>query len=240
MARRRAAAVDAAPLTPTLAFDEATHTYTVDGRPIPSVTQVLNEEGFIDFSMVPNGTLERAQFRGRYVHAVIHLLLEGDFDLADCADEFRPYVDSALLYLATLKKRPLRNAEGRAIAVEWRFWHLTRMFAGTIDYLGWDEDDVLSIDDWKTGEPEDVAAALQTAAYEAGVRTCLLPTHLPTYDAPIRRRAVKLYRDGRPGRAEPYTDPRDLAMFYTALSCVHFRRNKLRHVGAPYGGPVAR
>jgi len=232
MARRRPAA--AVPPPASVAFEEATHIYTVDGRPIPSVTQVLNEERFIDFSMVPNGTLHQAQFRGRYVHAVIHLLLDGDFDLSECATEYRGYVDSALGYLATLKKRRLVEVAGGP-GVEWRFWHLTRMYAGTIDYLGWDVDGVLSIDDWKTGEPEDVAAALQTAAYEAGVRHCLLPQQLPDYEGPIRRRAVKLFKDGRPGRVELYTDPRDLAMFYTALSCVHFRRNHLRHPGEPYG-----
>lgn len=230
MARRRTPAAAAPPVAHTFDFNEAGHTYRLDGRPVPSVTQVLNEERFIDFTMVPNGTLEAAQYRGTYVHRVIHLLLEDDYDLADCDDDFRGYVDSALRYLEALKKTPLRETK----AVEFRFWETSRMYAGTIDYLGWDHDEVLSIDDWKTGEPTDVAAALQTAAYENGVRRCLLPTALPDYDGPIRRRAVKLFKDGKPGRTEIYTDPRDLSMFFTALSCVHFRRNHLRHPGAVY------
>jgi hypothetical protein len=219
---------------PVCEFEAETHTYRLNGIRVPSVTQVLTEERFIDFSMVPNGTLEQAQFRGQYVHRVLHLYLEDDFDLDDCAPEYRGYVDSALLYLMRLKKRPLRDTNGRAIAVEYRFWHVPRMFAGTVDYLGWDVDDVLSIDDWKTGEPEDVAAALQTAAYECGIRTCLLPAQLPTYSGPIRRRAVKLYRDGQPARAEPYDDPRDLSIFFSALTCVHFRRNRMRHPGGSH------
>ncbi len=210
-------------------FDPEKHVYTLNGIVVPSVTQVLEEERFIDFSGIPDATLDQAKARGTYVHTVLHYYLEGDFDVDDCDPRFRGYVDSALEYLHRLNKRALRNAQGVAIAVEYRFWHPRRMFAGTIDYLGWDDDEVLSIDDWKTGEPSDVAAPLQTAAYECGVRDCLLPTLLPKYKKPIRRRAVKLFRDGKPGRPDPYDDPRDLAQFFNALTCVHFRRNGLRH-----------
>src|SRR5262245_35344971 len=214
-------------------FDPERHRYAIDGIEVPSVTQVLNEERFIDFSSVPDRILSRAQERGTYVHGVLHLYLEDDYDLEDCRPDFRGYVDSAIGYLATLGKRPLRDEHGQPVAVEYRFWQRARMFGGTVDYVGWDADGVLSIDDWKTGEPLDVAAPLQLAAYEAGLRACLLPTLVPPLlgvngkvgQVPIRRRAVKLFADGRPGRPEPYSDPRDLAMFYTALSCVHYRRN---------------
>jgi hypothetical protein len=211
-------------------FDAARHEYHIDGVLTPSVTQVLSAEQFVDFSSVPGPILAEAQARGTYVHQVLHYLLEDDYDLADCEARFRGYVESALQYIEALGKRPLRDPDsGAAQAVEWRFWHRRRMFAGTIDWLGWDRDEVLSIDDWKTGEPSDVAAPLQTAAYEAGVRDVLLPVLLPDYRGPIRRRAVKLFRDGRRGRPDPYTDPRDLPQFYAALSCVHYRRNGMRH-----------
>ncbi|HVL65769.1 MAG TPA: PD-(D/E)XK nuclease family protein [Vicinamibacterales bacterium] len=218
---------------PQFAFDPEKHLYTIDGQVVPSVTQVLEEERFIDFSVIPGETLEQAKARGTYVHTVLHYYLEGDFDLADVDERFRGYVDSALEYLAVAGMKPLRGADGTPIAVEYRFWDPDRRFAGTMDYLAYDSDGVLAINDWKTGEPSDVAAPLQTAAYEYGVRKFLLPTVLPTYaksKKPIRRRAVKLYRDGKRGRPEPYEDPRDLAMFFCALSCVHFRRNHQRHL----------
>lgn len=217
--------------TPECTFDRASHVYTIDGIVVPSVTQVLNEERFIDFSMVPNETLEQAQARGTYVHAVLHYLLENDFDLDDIDPRFRGYVDSALEFLAGARLKPLLDEQtGLAIAVEFRFWDARRMFAGTVDYVAWGydevlEDEVLGIYDWKTGEPTDVAAALQTAAYEYGIRQKLVLNHRK----PIRRHAVKLYRDGKPGRPEPYTDPRDLSQFFNALTCVHFRRNRCRH-----------
>ena len=214
---------------PAFAFDRETHTYTIDGFVVPSVTQVLEEEKFIDFSGIPDSTLDQAKARGTYVHTVLHYYLEGDFDLADCDVRFRGYVDSALEFLAVAGMKPLRNPDGTPIAVEYRFWDPERKFAGTMDYLAWDPDELLAINDWKTGEPDDVAAPLQTAADQYGVRKFLLPALLPKYKKSIRRRAVKLYRDGKRGRPETYEDRRDLAMFFNALTCVHFRRNKLRH-----------
>lgn len=219
----------AAAAPPAFAFDAATHTYTIDGCVVPSVTQVLEEEKFIDFSGIPEATLDQAKARGTYVHTVLHFYLEGDFELADCDPRFRGYVDSAIEFLAVAGMKPLRNADGTPIAVEYRFWDPERMFAGTMDYLAWDPDEVLAINDWKTGEPSDVAAPLQTAAYEYGVRKFLLPAVLPKYKKHIIRRAVKLYRDGKCGRPEPYDDPRDLGIFFNALTCVHFRRNGRRH-----------
>lgn len=210
-------------------FDAARHLYTIDGIEVPSVTGVLTAQQFVDFSRVPPDVLAAAQARGTYVHQVLHYLLEEDYDLGDCDDRYRGYVDSAQAYIARLGKRPLCDPSGQVCGIEWRFWHRRRMFAGTMDWLGWDADDVLSIDDWKTGEPSDVAAPLQLAAYEAGVRDILLPTLLPDYRGPIRRRAVKLFKDGTPGRPERYEDPRDLPLFYAALTCVHYRRNGLRH-----------
>lgn len=229
MSRRSAAAATVAPPS-VCTFDPDTHRYAIDGIEVPSVTQVLDEERFIDFSKVPADTLAQAQARGTYVHTVLHYYLEGDFDLADVDPRFRGYVDSALEYLAIAGMKPLRGPDGVPIAVEYRFWDPVRRFAGTMDYLAWDPDEVLAINDWKTGEPSDVAAPLQTAAYEYGVRTFLLPTVLPKYKKYLRRRAVKLFRDGKCGRPDPYDDPRDLALFFNALTCVHFRRNRCRHL----------
>lgn len=214
----------------TRLFDPETHTYSADGQILPSVTQVLTEQRFIDFSNVPADVMAEARARGTYVHQVLHAYLENDFDLDDCDPRFRGYLDSAIAF----------HAEARltAVRVEFRFWHVRRGFAGTVDYVAVDPDGVIVICDWKTGHPIDVAAALQTAAYEFGVRDYLLPTLGSTYGGPIRRQAIKLYRDGTPGTPEPYTDPRDLHVFLAALSCVHFKRNGMAHGGAGGYGHV--
>ncbi len=221
--------------TTDCSFDREAHAYVIAGVQVPSVTQVLNDVGFVDFSSVPRQVLEQAQARGTYVHQVLHYYLENDYDLVDVDERFRGYVDSAIAFLDLAKLRPLAHPEtGAPIAVEYRFWDRDRRFAGTMDYVAWDPDDVLSITDWKTGEPDDVAAPLQTAAYEHGLRLTLFPDHR----FPIRRRAVKLFKDGRPGRVEPYgpetghTYIQDIGTFFAALNVVHYRRNGMRHTPA--------
>lgn len=227
MSPRRAAAKAAVPVpvvdTSDCAFDRGTHSYTIAGVPVVSVMQVLNEIGFVDFSGVPAEILAAAQARGSYVHSVLHYLLEDDFDLDDVDSRFRGYIDSALRWHEKARMRPLRHpVTNNPIAVEYRFWDAEKRFAGTLDYLAWDPDDVLAITDFKTGLPSEVGAPLQTAAYEHGVRLTLFPDHR----FPIRRRAVKLFPDGRPGRVEPYADERDLGMFFSALECVKFQRER--------------
>src|SRR4029450_14005413 len=170
-------------------FNPDRHIYTIGGIAVPSVTQVLSEERFIDFSGVPQSTLAEARARGTYVHQVLHAYLEDDFDIEVCDPRFRGYVDSAICYLAEANIKPLRDPDGKPIAVEYRFWHQPRMFAGTVDYVGWDPDGGLAIPDFATGHPLDVAKDLQTAAYECGIRDCLLPTLTDEYRGAIRRGA---------------------------------------------------
>jgi hypothetical protein len=214
---------------PVCAFEYDAHRYTIDGVQVPSVTQVLTDNRLIDFSTVPPGILDEAQYRGTYIHRFLHAYLERDIEIAECAEPYRGYLDSALAYLADVRKTPLITKDNGIIGVEWRFWDTERRYAGTVDFVGYDADNVVSLDDWKTGSPMDVSARLQLAAYEFAVRKYLVPTLAPIYHGPVRRRAVKLYADGKIAKAEPYEDPRDLSMFLSALSLTHYRRNGLRH-----------
>jgi len=61
-----------------LIFDEATHTYTLNGKRLPSVTQILKP--LYDFSMVPADVLKRAGEFGTAVHKTVELYLLGDLD----------------------------------------------------------------------------------------------------------------------------------------------------------------
>src|SRR3954452_1352709 len=103
MSPRRRAAGGGPGLTGTdfsdCAFDAKAHSYAIAGVEVPSVTQVLNDLGFVDFSAVPRDILFEAQNRGTYVHTCLHYYLEGDLDLTDVDERYRGYVDSALAYL---------------------------------------------------------------------------------------------------------------------------------------------
>jgi hypothetical protein len=67
-----------------LTFEPLSHTYTLDGCVVPSVTQVLKRAGFCDFSHVQPTILEANQQRGTAVHKAICYYnqndLPGDFD----------------------------------------------------------------------------------------------------------------------------------------------------------------
>jgi hypothetical protein len=209
-------------------FVEESHTYTINGHVVPSVTQVLNEVGFIDYSGCPADVLLNAQARGHRVHKALHYHLEGDLDWNSIAEEDRGYVESGLTYLERAQLRPVTHPQTHeVIGVEYRFWDDRDMTGGTVDLLAWEPDAWLSVNDWKTGIPSDVAASLQTAAYAEYARRHLTPILGPRLR--IRRKAVKLYKDGAPGKAVPYDDPRDWPQFLAALSCVHFKRNGCTH-----------
>ena len=63
-------------------FDPERHLYVVEGRPVPSVTQVLHSAGLAaDYSMVPPDVLERKRIVGQYVHKATQYLDEGCLDL---------------------------------------------------------------------------------------------------------------------------------------------------------------
>lgn len=65
-------------------FDEATHTYYLDGVKIPSVTQILKP--LYDFSAVHPDVLRRAGEFGTACHKAIELYLKDDLD-EDCLDK---------------------------------------------------------------------------------------------------------------------------------------------------------
>jgi hypothetical protein len=176
---------------PGCSYRDDLHEYQIAGIIVPSVTQILNEEGFVDFSQVPRYRLAEAQARGTRVHRYIHYWLEQDLDETSVWEEDRGYLQSAITYIEATRRTALTDASGRYIGIEFRFWNLHYLYG----------DALLS----------------------------KLPKNHRLRSAPIRRRAVKLYRDGATARVEPYTDPRDWAQFLNALSCAHYRRNGLRH-----------
>lgn len=84
-----------------LTFDPVAHAYFLDGERVPSVTQILQRAGLIDFSKIPAAILNAARDRGAAVHAAVHFYNEGDLDAA-FADEFpayAPYVEAWVRFL---------------------------------------------------------------------------------------------------------------------------------------------
>jgi hypothetical protein len=216
-------------------YDRA-HTYSIDDQRVVSVTQALNDARFVDFSMVPGDTLAHAQERGVRVHKAIHYYLEKDLYLDEpfLPEEEMGYFNSALGHIRAANAETLTDADGKPIGVELRFWQWTgNPHAGTLDWVTIDPDGVVTLRDFKTGMPSDVAAPIQTAAYEKGARTWLDAYHphlrQRIKSKGVRRMAVKLHRNGKPGTVYEYTDYRDHLQWACVLSNTLYRMRGFKH-----------
>ena len=85
-----------------LVFDEASHLYTLDGERLPSVTQILQRAGAIDFDHIPPQIRERALARGTAVHRAVHYFNENDLDVdafRTTWPEYAPYLDAWIKFV---------------------------------------------------------------------------------------------------------------------------------------------
>jgi hypothetical protein len=192
-----------------LKFDEGKHLYSLDGVPLPSVTQVLKGVGIIDFSNVPPALLEAACQFGTAAHKATELSDKGKLDEENLDINLRPYLDGWILFrqeygfLSDMIERPIYSKIYR--------------FAGTPDRLGhWRIDDSMIILDIKTGFMLSSADAIQTAAYaimakEGGIK------------GTIKRVSLLLTKDGK-YKIKEHKDKNDANVFISALSVYNWRR----------------
>lgn len=109
-----------------LTFDEPSHTYVLDGRLVPSVTQVL--ACLEDFERIPYAVLEAARIRGQYVHEACALLVRDELDWSALDVTLVPYLVGA--------KRFLDETGLTVIASECRVVSEELALAGTLDLVG--------------------------------------------------------------------------------------------------------
>jgi hypothetical protein len=163
-----------------LTFDETTHTYRVDGRVVPSVTQILSRVGVkgIDgrwhsISGSENYELGHPETaRGKEIHAAIALRLRG------IPEEHDPAIDPWLAaWEGFMRKDPLSMWGGdyKRIVAEMATtgWNVETPkhsgvgYAGTPDFQVFTSPNVVTID-WKTTNESTAVMRhwwLQTAAY---------------------------------------------------------------------------
>lgn len=142
-----------------LTFDEPTHTYRVDGRVVPSVTQILSRVFPDVYSGIPEEVLNEKSAIGTAVHRAIELEILGRLDYDTLHESVRPYFDSWLLWWSQLDvKDPTPE----------RKFYSTAGYAGTVDFQGkfggskW-------VIDWKTTSSEMPTHRVQVAGYAFGV-----------------------------------------------------------------------
>jgi len=84
-------------------FKEETHEYFLNGVRIPGVTEILENVGISDFSMVPKETLERAQRRGTRVHKICELWDRDKLNLDSLTLEDMGYLEAWNGFLDSLR-----------------------------------------------------------------------------------------------------------------------------------------
>lgn len=137
-----------------LKFDEAAHRYTVGGKIIPSVTQIISAVGLYEFDFVSRQTLAIAAERGRCVHTYIEWHEQGVLDEDSIDPDLQGYFDA---YLAAKAAGEIPAAP---TAIEKRVYSAKYEYAGTLDQMfgkAW-------IHDHKTGV-ESPTHGLQLSAY---------------------------------------------------------------------------
>ena len=153
---------------PWLEFEPGPHRYRIDGKVVPSVTEILRP--LVDLSRVPIGILEQARERGKAVHEACDLYNRGELDedgIAALPDPVRVRFESYRKFLADTDAHP--------IASELRVGSRRLQYAGTLDVLVlWKKRGryVRALCDLKATWEIPDAVGPQTFAYALAYREC--------------------------------------------------------------------
>jgi hypothetical protein len=132
-------------------FDENTHTYSINDRIVPSVTQVLTDVFGKRFWYD-----EWYAQRGRANHAMISYYVQGCLDFNSISDEIKGYLDAFIKFLNETEFKPVKSEEN--------LFSTVYNFAGTPDLLLSDPTGHLILADIKSSiEP---IVKLQLAGYD--------------------------------------------------------------------------
>ena len=144
-----------------LQFCEKTHTYTVNGLVVPSVSEIMKPLSAAHYGGIDTDTLNKAANRGTIVHAAVENYLL--FGIEDISKELRGYFDGFKKWIDEVKPVPIKT--------ECRIYHKTLNYAGTADlpcYI----DDVPTLVDFKTtATVAKVLTRVQLEAYKITTET---------------------------------------------------------------------
>lgn len=184
----------------TFDFDPIAHVYRLDGRVIPSVTQLLKPIG-PDLSAIPRDVLERKRALGQAVHLACELDDKGELDEASTDPQVMDYVQSW--------RAALKALDAEVVLNEFQAYHPVHKFAGTLDR-------VLRLR--STGE--NMLTDIKTAAEASPSWGVQLEGYRLLIDAQrvtVQRRAAIMLSPTK-FQVVSYSDPNDEACFRALLS----------------------
>jgi hypothetical protein len=197
---------------PGFTFDEASHTYRDEHQiVVPSVTQLLKSEGFINFDGVPFSVLERKRRLGSLVHQATELWDRGeDLNQFDIPEAAWPYIEGYFHFVEDTKFQPVVIEERRLAVVRGMRYGMTPDRRGALN-------GVPHVIELKCGASTHPAWGLQLAAYDLG-------THQKQQEA---RAALQLGPQFARGyKLHPYDEAADYTVWINALANDVWKRNK--------------
>jgi hypothetical protein len=196
-------------VTAALKFDEGRHEYTLDGRPVPNVTRII--DWMNSYAHVPTEIMNRARDIGTAVHLATALDDTDDLDVASIDPAVQPYLDAWRQFRADMSFKPM--------LVEKRVYSPTYGYAGTLDRAGLLQD-MPALLDIKATAALMPANGPQTAAY----KQALMEQGYPGA-AGMARYTVRLCPDLTPPyRVDRYRSTDDLAVFICSLNIYNWRK----------------
>ena len=100
------------------------HTYTYNGQKLPSITEILRDEGFIDTTFYD----EWSRDKGSHVHMACHYDVTNELDEENLDDEIRPYLAAFRKFMADTGFK-VERSEVPGV-------NTTYLYAGTPDLVG--------------------------------------------------------------------------------------------------------
>lgn len=175
----------------SLHFDEATHTYTVDGKRLPSVTEVTRFCAY-DYRSAQPWLAAATARRGGAVHEACALMDYGE------EPEETPEIAGYL----TAYRRFLKDYRPVWELIEYPMGDLLLGYAGTLDRFGTFPDDLPVLLDIKTGQLHDAALSAQLTGYLNLLKS--LPGRRTVWP---KLYALKLSKDGTYDLRQSTPDP---------------------------------
>jgi len=186
-------------------FNEADHTYVVDGVPCPSVTTVLDPLQVWD--NIPPRMLEEARIFGQHVHVAADLLIRGALEWSALSPALVRPMEGVRNFLTDSGFIPISSEVIVGCA--------KRRVAGRLDVRGLMRR-AEAVIDWKATAALPRTVGPQTAGYDDLYRA---PRGI---NRPQKRFCVQLGEQFSRGYlVHALTDPRDIHIFNSALNIWH-------------------
>ena len=196
-------------------FNEAEHTYTVDGVSVPNVTSILSPiSAYRNFDAKK---MDAARQKGVAIHKMVELSCKGTLDVLGLPGWMKPAYSEWIKFVGI--------SQFQVESSELKVYHPTYRYAGTMDLYG----SIVVAKGKRMSCYIDIKRSLlggdtigyQLAAYAEAHR--MMMTKAPI--SPFKRLALVIREDGH-FKLQEYTDTKD---YYSFITCLSWQRLCEKH-----------